>query len=1237
MQLKLYKFIKMRLLFVALSLSLFLFSCHKSSDDKSLGYDNPYDQLAEQNTSGSAESSSWTSWIGSDTIGVPYIADFSSAEQFDKFNYAIEQDVNGIMLIANRKGLLAYDGKEWNMVKTKHYVLGLKRDPYSGHILAGCRWGFGLVSTDAHGLYHYSPISPEASRNNFTEIACFQHELYFYSNSAVYIYSRTDSSKKYLHQAPSGSKFFGSVAVGERFFVNIDNLGLYEIKASNSKLLHSSSPNASSKLGTIVEFAEQTDLEGEEILFSIPFSKKAALFGASNNKLYLFDGSSITPFNCDASNFLKTASIQGAVNMSDDEFAVSTLNGGCVVINKKTKKTVLSLNYQTGLPDDEIQAIGVDRSKGLWLSMPNSLSRVNFGLHVKNYSALPGLEGKLLSVSEVGSSVYAGTTSGVYQLYELKDIKEVTKYIKKKLVDSNSENEAPALLSPQVKKENFMLRAYNNIADRISGKSASEPQNADPNQGNAEKETVKEKKSWLAKLFKKSKPKEQADNSKHDVKSDLKNFDNEKKQADEQNNAQNVKPVVKHSSSSKSASVVVEKQYTYHSIKYAFRKVSGISDRCKSFYYAGDKLLVCGNTGAYEVIGDKSIQIVKDRYIHSVYQSDFKPDVFYFCSSNGMIEMINRNGKWEATSNFDELSKPIYSVVEQNDHTLWLGSENLAYEVKTDLSGKPIAIDPFTVGNRYVEPIYIRKGDHQILFYTESGIYKLNNKSIQSVKLGFDVSKHGLKYLFSQKNCWVNNGSDWFVPYKSQSKDSSFCKYFNAFDRVVDVFVTNKPHFWLVDKSKNMYKVKTDGNDVTEQPMFDVFLKTISYDEGKYIDLNELSVDFDKSSLKFNILAPYYLKDNCVKYQYRVEGKGFSGQWTNWLDESNIKFPFLPSGKFKLIIRAKNLVGNISQEKSFYFSVRPPFWETWWFYSLIFLVVAYSVYRVIQWRTSALEKDKKILEEKVLERTAEIEEQKQEIQRQHTEIKNSIDYASLIQKAALPNKDVLEGLPINNFIYFQPKDVVSGDYYWFTRTGNKLIITAADCTGHGVPGGFLSMLGMAFLNDIVVNNKVSVPGDILDQLREKVINQLNHTEVSVRDGMDISLCAIDFDTKKLWFAGAYNPIFIVRNGKLTEVKADRMPIGLWVKSDLKNFSTQCIDLQSNDTLYLCSDGYCDQFGGPKGRKFLPVKFREMLLTMNRPNRMNMSEQFVYVQRTMELWMKGYEQVDDMMVIGLHIK
>jgi len=565
-----------------------------------------------------------------------------------------------------------------------------------------------------------------------------------------------------------------------------------------------------------------------------------------------------------------------------------------------------------------------------------------------------------------------------------------------------------------------------------------------------------------------------------------------------------------------------------------------------------------------------------------------------------------------------------------------LGSENMAYKAKIDQAGVAVSIDQFTVGNRFFDPIFARKEGNSIIFYSEGGLFRLNKKSqnIETVKLNFKIPEQGLKYLFGKNNSWVYNGNDWLIPYQTLSRDTLLGKYFNAFDQVVDIFFPGKNHFWLVDKSKSLYKINIEAADTVEKTKFDIFLKTISYNNGLYVDLSELSVDFDNSLLKFNILAPYYLKDNSVKYQYRIEGKGYSGQWTGWLDETNIKFPYLPSGNFKLVIKAKNLLGSISPEKTFYFNVRPPFWQTWWFYSLLVLVLAYSVYAVIRWRTAALEKDKQILEEKVVERTAEIEKQKQKIEHQNKEIKDSIEYASRIQKAALPNKDVLEGLPLNYFIYFKPKDIVSGDYYWFSKIGNKLIITAADCTGHGVPGGFLSMLGMAFLNDIVVNNKVSVPGVILDQLRQKIIDQLNHADMAIKDGMDISLCMIDFDTKKLWFSGAYNPLVLVRNGELSELKADRMPIGLWHKNLMQNFNTQCIDLHSKDCIYLSSDGYSDQFGGPKGRKFLPKNFREMLLSMSK---MNMYEQNAHVSKTMQFWMQAYEQVDDMLVIGLQIK
>jgi tetratricopeptide (TPR) repeat protein len=293
--------------------------------------------------------------------------------------------------------------------------------------------------------------------------------------------------------------------------------------------------------------------------------------------------------------------------------------------------------------------------------------------------------------------------------------------------------------------------------------------------------------------------------------------------------------------------------------------------------------------------------------------------------------------------------------------------------------------------------------------------------------------------------------------------------------------------------------------------------------------------------------------------------------------------------------------------------------------SMIILVFGFVVYRQYQ--------EKKKANILLNEQNIEIKQQRDQIFQQKQEITDSIQYASRIQNAILPPDAMLSKLQ-EHFILYKPRDIVSGDYYWMTLKDNKTIVAVADCTGHGVPGAFMSMLGISFMNEIVNKSDETQANEIMNQLRGNVISSLGQTgeEGEAQDGMDMALCVIDTSAMKIQFSGAYNPLYIIRNNELLEFKPDKMPIGIHrERSD--PFSNHDIDIEIGDALYMFSDGYVDQFGGARQKKFLTKNFKELLLRINKKP---MKEQRDILDNTIQEWMGSVEQIDDILVLGLRI-
>jgi serine phosphatase RsbU (regulator of sigma subunit)/tetratricopeptide (TPR) repeat protein/GAF domain-containing protein len=275
------------------------------------------------------------------------------------------------------------------------------------------------------------------------------------------------------------------------------------------------------------------------------------------------------------------------------------------------------------------------------------------------------------------------------------------------------------------------------------------------------------------------------------------------------------------------------------------------------------------------------------------------------------------------------------------------------------------------------------------------------------------------------------------------------------------------------------------------------------------------------------------------------------------------------------------------------------------------------------------------LEDKVKERTSEVVKQKEIIEETNKHITDSIKYAKRIQEAFLPSENSISEHLKNAFILYKPKDIVSGDFYWIERKENKILFAVVDCTGHGVPGAFMSIIGFNGLNQIVNEYNYTKPADILTHLNKRISNTLKQRveDSKIRDGMDVAICSIDLEKNKLEFAGAFSPLFILRNNEVLKFKGDKHPIGNFVGTEDFVFTNNEIDLLPDDRIYIFSDGFVDQFGGPAGKKLKYNYFRQLLLDNHK---LPMVEQKEKINEFFEAWKSGFEQIDDVCIIGVAV-
>jgi serine phosphatase RsbU (regulator of sigma subunit) len=361
-------------------------------------------------------------------------------------------------------------------------------------------------------------------------------------------------------------------------------------------------------------------------------------------------------------------------------------------------------------------------------------------------------------------------------------------------------------------------------------------------------------------------------------------------------------------------------------------------------------------------------------------------------------------------------------------------------------------------------------------------------------------------------------------------------------------------------------------------------------------------------------------------------------EWRDYTSDREIQYSLVP-GKYSFNMISVNDEGLGNENPvSFEIYVNPPVWRSWWFLLSAFAIFIVLVILIIRQRDKAAKAREKKLQKQIDEATEEIKQQKNEIERQNTEITDSINYAKRIQTSILPDISRLKEAFSDAFILYHPRDIVSGDFYWFERSSeDKIVIVCADSTGHGVPGAFMSMIGSTLLHDIVKRQNITTPSKILSRLDQQIfamLNQNSGAEIS-NDGMDLVVCEYNPITKHLKFASAMRPVIIIMGGESYYIKGNRLSVG-GESAGEKFFVDQEYYLKEGDVVYLFTDGISDQFGGPGGADGKKMKINRLKRFVDELAVLPASEQKVELSKFFYDWKGEHEQVDDVLFMGLKV-
>jgi serine phosphatase RsbU (regulator of sigma subunit) len=398
--------------------------------------------------------------------------------------------------------------------------------------------------------------------------------------------------------------------------------------------------------------------------------------------------------------------------------------------------------------------------------------------------------------------------------------------------------------------------------------------------------------------------------------------------------------------------------------------------------------------------------------------------------------------------------------------------------------------------------------------------------------------------------------------------------------------------------------------------------------------IDHIKLPYGSYKIKFDFVGISFKKPEQVAYKYILEGRDLG--WSELKEQNFASYNRLDPGEYVFQVTSFNGDGFGGKDiRSIMVSVDHPFWEKWWFYVCVAFSVFMLIRMVVRQRERIMRENQDYLQHELNQRTRQVVEQKELLEIKNKDITDSIIYAKNIQKAMLPAPDSLGHVFADSFVFFKPRDIVSGDFYWVQNYKSKIIVACADCTGHGVPGAFMSLIGNVLLKEVAQNESVKSPDQALGMLDQELRSLLNKkgSEFGVQDGMDISIVEFDTDTYMMRAASAKRPIVIYKNGQRVDIKGDRFAVGGTQERSSKLFTMHEVQLAKGDVIYQFSDGYADQFGGDLGKK---LKMKRMMTMLDELFHLDMTHQSRIVKQKFHDWKGQLPQVDDVILVGIRI-
>ena len=883
--------------------------------------------------------------------GIPFVTEVPLGRQFsDSRIGSIVQEGGEAMFFSTSRGLLKFDGSTWERISTPSPVLRVYHLKQSNRIFVGLKQGVVEVVLSDSGIYTVKPVEGISTKQPITHILGSDEDIFFIGENEIHHLNLATK------EAATNHTFSEKLISGAFLYLGDLHLLFYQ-----EGLFQWSDDEKLKPVGSYAQLADN------QMLFTFT-ALEGTYVGFDSDAIYRFSGGKFHQLPDHLRQFLSRNILSDALLLNDSLLALSTLAGGAIVVNAQNYEIKYRFDYSTGAKDNEIFCLGKDMGDGLWMAYEAGLSRVDLSQPVRNFSAYPGLDGNITSSIVANGTLHVGTGNGVFVLKKATDRAEIDRMME------------GIIHKQQEAKESQQSSFTPQEPESLIGRYKSDP-------SEVKEELSKQEFRDLKKELRKQRKEERKGKTSAEVLEDLFTGNKEveaeaepqeattEKEETETEVTSNTQQAIKGQVSSagnkpkpQSKNVVgVSDGGKNSGDAFLYRRIGGIDVKCRQLISMEGQVFAATNNGLYIIQEDRSTNLTPGVYINHVAVSNDGKKLL-IATLNGVLELRKDNtNKWVPKSLNDSIRFIAHNVTQDANGYVWAGTDNGAYLYSS--KGIKFYILPGIMNDR----VLVSNVKGKIYFLLASGLfqYHADRDVMQAATLTEVPNSDRLEFMLGNDNMiWIKSSAGWsvlngegFVP---------MLPYLDLFEDIRHLSTDQKGNIYVIDKGVNVYSLQYREKSTVKK--FNIYIRQVVNSIGEPFSLLEMKIETDGGALIFNVSAPFYLKSQGTQYQYRIEG--LKENWSRWSEKTEIEPGIIPPGDYVLEVRARNILGEVSETKTLEFTVPQRLLLRWYFLLLYVFILSIFIFGLIKYRERSLRETQLILEEKVALRTAELEEEK---------------------------------------------------------------------------------------------------------------------------------------------------------------------------------------------------------------------------------------------------------------------